>query len=63
MEALLDILIEDKAFTYCAVFGMSQEDVTFGLRQPWVSIDNDLQGTALGGLLGREYPHPRSSHV
>ncbi len=60
IDALLDILIEDKAFTYCAVFGMSQDDVTLALRQPWVSIDNDSQGTAPDGLLGQEHPHPRA---
>src|SRR5262249_41184483 len=43
IEALLDILVEDKAYTYCAVFGMSQADVTLALRQPWVSVDNDSQ--------------------
>jgi N-acyl-D-aspartate/D-glutamate deacylase len=60
IDALLDILIEDKAYTYCAVFGMSQADVTLALRQPWVSIDNDSQGTAPDGLLGGEHPHPRA---
>ena len=30
------------------------------LRQPWVSIDNDSQGTAPDGMLGEEHPHPRA---
>jgi dihydroorotase/N-acyl-D-amino-acid deacylase len=30
------------------------------LKQPWVSIDNDSQGTAPDGLLGQEHPHPRA---
>jgi dihydroorotase/N-acyl-D-amino-acid deacylase len=60
IDALLDIIVEDKAYTYCAVFGMSQADVTLALRQPWVSIDNDSQGTAPDGLLGKEHPHPRA---
>jgi N-acyl-D-aspartate/D-glutamate deacylase len=60
IDALLDILVEDKAFTYCAVFGMSQDDVTLALRQPWVSVDNDSSGTAPDGLLGSEHPHPRA---
>ena len=60
IDALLNILIEDQAYTYCAVFGMSQADVTLALRQPWVSIDNDSQGTAPDGLLGKEHPHPRA---
>ena len=29
-------------------------------QKPWVSIDNDSQGTSPDGLLGREHPHPRA---
>ena len=60
MDALFDLLIEDKAFTECAVFGMSEPDVTLALQQPWVSIDNDSSGTSPEGLLGEEHPHPRA---
>jgi dihydroorotase/N-acyl-D-amino-acid deacylase len=60
MDALFDLLIEDKAFTYCAVFGMSEPDVALALQQPWVSIDNDSEGTSLEGILGEEHPHPRA---
>lgn len=60
IETLMDILVEDKGYTSCAVFGMSQPDVTLALEQPWVSIDNDSQGTAPDGLLGQEHPHPRA---
>jgi len=60
IEALLDILIEDQAYTSVAVFGMDEPDVTLALQQPWVSIDNDSQGTAPTGLLGQEHPHPRA---
>jgi len=60
IDALLDILIEDQAYTSVAVFGMDEPDVTLALQQPWVSIDNDSQGTAPTGLLGQEHPHPRA---
>jgi len=60
IDALLDVLVEDKAYTSCAVFGMSQADVTLALRQPWVSIDNDSQGASPEGILGRSHPHPRA---
>jgi N-acyl-D-amino-acid deacylase len=60
MDALFDLLIEDKAFTECAVFGMSEPDVTLALQQPWVSVDNDSAGTSLEGILGEEHPHPRA---
>lgn len=60
INTLFDILVEDEAFTECAVFAMSEPDILLALRQPWTSIDNDSQGTAPDGLLGREHPHPRA---
>ena len=60
IDALLDILIEDAAFTECAVFGMSEPDIVLALQQPWTSIDNDSQGTSPTGILGEEHPHPRA---
>jgi dihydroorotase/N-acyl-D-amino-acid deacylase len=48
IDTLLDILIEDEAYTALA------------LAQPWTSVDNDSQGTATDGLLGKEHPHPRA---
>ncbi|HEY3706670.1 MAG TPA: D-aminoacylase [Terracidiphilus sp.] len=60
MDALCDILIKDKAFTEVAVFAMSEPDVVLALKQPWVSVDNDSQGTSPDGLLGAEHPHPRA---
>jgi N-acyl-D-amino-acid deacylase len=60
IDALCDLLIKDKAFTSVAVFGMTESDITLALRQAWVSIDNDSQGTSPEGLLGREHPHPRA---
>jgi N-acyl-D-amino-acid deacylase len=60
IDALLDILIEDKAYTSVAVFGMEENDVALALAQPWVAIDNDSQGTAPTGILGQEHPHPRA---
>ena len=60
MDALFDLLIEDKAFTGCAVFGMSEPDVALALQQPWVSVDNDASGASPEGILGDEHPHPRA---
>jgi dihydroorotase/N-acyl-D-amino-acid deacylase len=60
IDTLLDFLIQDKAFTSCAVFGMSEPDVALALQQPWVSVDNDSEGTSPEGLLGEEHPHPRA---
>jgi len=60
MDSLFDLLIEDNAFTEVAVFGMSEPDVVLALQQPWVSIDNDSEGTSPEGILGQEHPHPRA---
>jgi len=60
IDALFDLLVEDRAYTSVAVFGMSEPDVVLALQQPWVSINNDSQGTAPDGILGQEHPHPRA---
>lgn len=60
IDALFNLLIKDRAFTSVAVFGMSESDVALALSQPWVSIDNDSQGTSPAGPLGLEHPHPRA---
>ena len=60
ITALLDLLVEDNALTSVAVFGMAEPDVVLALRHPWVSINNDSEGTAPDGPLGEAHPHPRA---
>ncbi|MGO9036562.1 MAG: N-acyl-D-amino-acid deacylase family protein [Steroidobacteraceae bacterium] len=60
MDTLFDILVEDGAHTYVAVFAMSEPDIALAAVQPWVSFCNDSEGTAPDGLLGKEFPHPRA---
>ncbi|HSS48601.1 MAG TPA: D-aminoacylase [Thermoanaerobaculia bacterium] len=60
IDELFDILIQDEAFTGVAVFAMSEPDVALALAQPWVSINNDSEGTSTEGLLGEDHPHPRA---
>lgn len=59
IDTIFDLLIEDPGISV-AVFGMSEQDIAYALKQPWVSIDNDSQGTSPDGLLGKEHPHPRA---
>jgi dihydroorotase/N-acyl-D-amino-acid deacylase len=59
IDTICDLLIEDPGMSV-AVFAMSEEDISLALRQPWTSIDNDSQGTAPTGILGKEHPHPRA---
>ena len=60
IDTVFDILIEDEAFTMVGMFMMDEPDVALALRQRWVSICNDSQGSALDGVLGKEHPHPRA---
>jgi dihydroorotase/N-acyl-D-amino-acid deacylase len=60
IEALLDFLMEDEAYTFVAVFGMSEADVALALEQPWVSINCDSEGAAPEGILSKTHPHPRA---
>jgi dihydroorotase/N-acyl-D-amino-acid deacylase len=60
IDTVFDILIDDEAFTMVGMFIMDEPDVALALRQPWVSICNDSQGSALDGVLGKEHPHPRA---
>jgi N-acyl-D-amino-acid deacylase len=59
VDTIMDLLIQDPSMGV-SVFAMSQADVTLALQQPWVSIDNDSEGTSPEGLLGRAHPHPRA---
>lgn len=59
LDTLLDLLAKDPSISV-AVFGMSPDDVKLALRQPWVSVDNDSQGTATTGVLAGAHPHPRA---
>jgi N-acyl-D-amino-acid deacylase len=60
IDTIFDFLIKDEAATEVAVFGMDERDVALGLRQPWVSIDNDSGTASPEGILGADHPHPRA---
>ncbi|MGA2709587.1 MAG: N-acyl-D-amino-acid deacylase family protein [Steroidobacteraceae bacterium] len=60
IDTLFDILVEDHAHTYVAVFAMSEPDIELAVVQPWVSFCNDSEGTSPDGVLGKEFPHPRA---
>jgi dihydroorotase/N-acyl-D-amino-acid deacylase len=60
INAIFDFIVKDEGFTSVSVFGMSEPDVQFALKQPWVSIDNDYSGVSPSGILGREHAHPRA---
>lgn len=59
IDTIFDLLIDDPGMSV-AVSGMSEPDVALALKQPWVSVDNDSQGTSPEGILASEHPHPRA---
>lgn len=60
IDTIFTILLADDANTQVSVFAMKESDVELALKQPWVSIDNDYQGTSPEGILGQDHPHPRA---
>ena len=59
-DALLDIVEADRGTTSVVRYLMSEEDVAFGLAQPWVSLACDSPGQALDGPFAHELTHPRA---
>lgn len=60
IDALFDLLIKDDGRVGVADFGMSEPDIEFVLKQPWVSFDNDASGEAPSGIFLKFHPHPRT---
>lgn len=58
IDALFDILIADSAATGAIYFSMSEPDIEYAMKQPWVSvgIDAGARDTVKKG----EQPHPRA---
>ena len=59
IDTICNLLIDDPGMSV-AVFAMSEDDIALALKQPWMSVDNDSQGTAPTGILGKQHPHPRA---
>jgi N-acyl-D-amino-acid deacylase len=59
VDALLDLLLADRAATSAIFFSMSEEDVEFAMRQPWVSVGTDAGSRAADESV-QEHPHPRA---
>lgn len=57
IDALFDLLIADSAATQAIYFSMSEDDIEYAMRQPWVSIgiDAGARDTVLSS-----HPHPRA---
>ncbi|MBK9168172.1 MAG: D-aminoacylase [Bryobacterales bacterium] len=58
--AIFDLLLDEGGSVPAVYFMMSEEDVKYTLKLPWVSIGSDGYALRPDGLLGRGKPHPRS---
>ncbi len=59
-ETAIDLVIEDRTRVGTAYFLMSEENVTLGLSQPWVSLGSDADAPATEGVFLKSNPHPRA---
>jgi N-acyl-D-amino-acid deacylase len=60
LDALMDLVLADKAQTGALYFIASEEDLRYGLKQPWTSIGLDGSELSLDGLLFEPHSHPRA---
>ena len=59
LDALFDILIEDRLQTGAIYFLMQEADVRTAIPQPWVSFGLDSPAVRTDGILGSFPSHPR----
>jgi N-acyl-D-amino-acid deacylase len=59
LDALMDIVLADKANASKINFTMDEEDVKAALRHPFVSLGTDSGAGATDGILATERYHPR----
>jgi dihydroorotase/N-acyl-D-amino-acid deacylase len=59
VDALFDVLLADQARSSAVYFAMSEDDLEYALRQPWVSIGIDAGARAADSTVTGK-PHPRA---
>lgn len=60
LNAMFDFILADKGQTGALYFIASEDDLEYGLKQPWTSIGLDANETSLDGLLFEPHGHPRA---
>lgn len=60
LDAMFDFIIADKGQTGALYFIASEDDLEYGLKQPWTSIGLDANEMSLDGLLFEPHTHPRA---
>lgn len=59
-DALMDLVLADRANSYCITFIMSEEDVRAALRHRLVAFCTDSSASAEDGIFSKEKSHPRA---
>jgi N-acyl-D-amino-acid deacylase len=60
LDALFDFVIADKGQTGALYFMASENDLVYGLKQPWTSLCLDAGELSLDGPLYEPHTHPRA---
>lgn len=60
LDALMDLVIDDEARTGAIYFIAGENDLQYGLKQPWTSIGLDANEVSLDGVLFEPHNHPRA---
>ena len=60
LDALMDLVIADKAQSGALYFIANESDLRYGLKQPWTSIGLDASELSLDGPLFEPHSHPRA---
>ena len=60
LDAMFDFILEDKGQTGALYFIAGEDDLRYGLKQPWVSIGLDASEMPPDGPLFEPHTHPRT---
>jgi len=60
LDALFDLVLADKAQTGAIYFIANEDDLRYGLKQPWTSIGLDAPESSLDGPTFEPHGHPRA---
>jgi N-acyl-D-aspartate/D-glutamate deacylase len=58
-DVVFDLLIDEQGSVPAVYFLMSEDDVRYAMKMPWVSIGSDGSAVRPDGILGAGKPHPR----
>jgi N-acyl-D-aspartate/D-glutamate deacylase len=58
-DVIFDLILEDRGMVPAVFFLMSEDDVRYAMKMPWVSVGSDGEAVRPDGILGKGKPHPR----